>query len=639
MADENFLRPICKGWANKIEAAKRKKEDWQKIADECMRFFCAASGWMWKPEYSKDIFPEGYAPTFRLTIAKAFELVALFGPNLYWRNPVRTVKPKKKLEVPIEALGNPVDPLIQQTYQAIQASASQESANSELVSQLTSLWLNYTPDEQPNGGLKSDAQLAITDALIKGRGCLISEIYHMPGSDKNLTGSFYLSPDDLFIDPDATSMADAKWIAVRCVEPIWEIERKYNLPDGALKKYGNTETYAGASERNGSYDGDNQKKKGESYDAGTYYKIWSKGGVGHRLTGTNSQYKEIFDQFGDYAYMAIMEGGGDYPLNLSPDMVQMDLESVAQALSWPIAFWRDDRWPVANVDFYPQPGSPWPIAPLAPGLGELKFINLVMSHLCTRIVNSSRTFIATPQSVREEIESLYKKGSDLCVFPVPQIVDQTGRAIVEFLQVPPVNMDIWNIVDRVMQMFDKRVGLNELYYGMNPGAASRTAEDAAIKRQSLNVRPDWMASCVEDWMTECARLENIAMHHFVTPNDVVDVMGVAGAQLWQTYITSQPIETVLRETVVGIEAGTARKPNKDRDVANISQALPIFMPVLQQYATTTGDSRPINIMLRQWADANDFEAKGLEVGPWMPPMPPPGMMPPPVPEGAPPSQQ
>ena len=234
-----------------------------------------------------------------------------------------------------------------------------------------------------------------------------------------------------------------------------------------------------------------------------------------------------------------------------------------------------------------------------------------------------------PKALKDEFEKLFKNGEDLAVFGVEQdFVANAGTKVADFLTQPQVNMDAWQIIDRVAQMFDKRVGLSDLMYGYNPGAASRTAEDANIKRSALSVRPDHMLAQVEEWQTEVANLEHVCTQMFITPNDVVGRMGSEGAMLWERVIMSRNIDDVLRDTQIGIEAGTSRKPNKDTDSANITQALQIFMPVMQAWSQMTGNPDTLNAMITEWGKANDMDTSGM----MLPAPPPPQPMPGPPPE-------
>jgi hypothetical protein len=44
---------------------------------------------------------------------------------------------------------------------------------------------------------------------------------------------------------------------------------------------------------------------------------------------------------------------------------------------------------------------------------------------------------------------------------------KTITEIVQFLQHPPFNGDIWKVIEAVAEQFDRRVGLTELMYGQS----------------------------------------------------------------------------------------------------------------------------------------------------------------------------
>ncbi len=77
------------------------------------------------------------------------------------------------------------------------------------------------------------------------------------------------------------------------------------------------------------------------------------------------------------------------------------------------------------------------------------------------------------------------------------------------MQHPEVNGDIWKLISAVEEMFDKRVGLNELMYGEEGSTQIRSAQEASIRNQNMSVRPDDMSKQVEQWMSEVAAKEAI----------------------------------------------------------------------------------------------------------------------------------
>lgn len=615
------LAPLCMAWLGKVQEGVRGKKMFNDVADQCMGFYRGSVGFMWENDFMRKYIGTMMAPTFKITVAKAFELVALFGPTLYWRNPQRMVKPRKTLQLdPGLFMGmDPSGILAQQMAMQQQ----QESVVDKAVAGVLELYLNYTPQEQPGGGLATHASAAITEALVKGRGCCWPRPYFMPGSERVMTGCFYDSVDNLIIDPDATSLETAKWIAQRCVQPVWEVERTFGLPDGTLKGKGNYESADSQGSRDTQPWSAVDRQAGKTFDLITYYKVYSKGGVGFRLGGQQKLDDELgtaMDQaIGDYAYIVVAPGV-PYPLNAPTQFLsQMTDAEVARRFAWPAEFWRDDKWPVSVLDFYRAPNSSWPIAPLAPGLGELAMINILTSRLANHIWWNTRAIVGMNGSIPEGTEQKLKSGNDIVTYHFKNANESPEKAMV-FAKIPEINQDMYKGLEYYSANFDKRTGLSDLLYGMNPGGVqSRTAEDVATKREMVSIRPDYMAGKVEDWMGELADMERIAAATFVKGQDLDGLYGVAERFVWERFIQSDTPEIIARGMRATVAANSMRKPDKQRDVQNVNQLLPIAMPIMQGYWQMTGDPRGINSLIGLWGKTMDQEVGDIMLPPTAPP--------------------
>lgn len=640
-----FLRPLVNGWLGKIELAKRARQPWAETAKECMAFFSEPTGFMWDPKYEGRFWSKTVqAPKFQLTIAKAFELVAIFGPTLWSNVPYRSVQPKRLPEIPLELLGLTPDPQMQmmaqqnpQMQQMLQQQMMQMqmqqqqfqqqqamlNAEDKTVAGLMEMWLNYTPIEQAGGGLEIHGEAAVTEALIKGRGLLMPKPYKMPGSKRTLTGCFHKTVDDLFIDPDATNVEDAQWIAIRWVQPWWVAEERFQLPPGTLRRSGTLESAFSEGSRWDDPLSSARRMAGQTHDLVEYYEVWSKAGCGARLTNVETPVGQRLEEVvGKYAY-CVVAPSVPFPLNAPSERFRSGASDaeVRAMFSWPVPTWTDDRWPVAMLDFYRKPNCLWPVPPMAPGLGELKFLNVMISHMCNRIWSSSRDFIAVPKHAYEELREILESGADQTILPLNEQTAQNGdiTRLVSFLQQPPTNMDTWRIIEAVSELFDRRVGLTDLLYGMNPGNTQpRSAEEVSTKRSMVSVRPDYMAKKVEQWSSEAARMEAFCARFFVTGEDVEGRVGPFGRMLWERYIMSSDVERVVREMQYTVAAGSARRPNKDRDVANIGQFITQFGQVLAQHGQMTGDMTAVNGMIKIWGKGADMDVSEL----MLPPPPP-----------------
>lgn len=609
------LAPLIKVWSAGIKAAGKSRRSWESTAEVCSQFYSGSMGFMWEKDFRRKHMGGLPSPQFQITIAKSFELVSVVGPTLLWREPGRLVSGYEKMDIPPEVHAllqgiNPQDPQFQQVAQQVAMQEQQERAEQEARNSLMQAYLNYSHREQPGGGLKFDSHIAIIDALVKGRGCIRVDRYMPPGNTGELTGGFYMNVDDLFIDPDCTrpNLSNAKWIAIRHVEPHWEVERRFGWPDGSLKGKSANESKQSAAAN--TYDG-MFARKSDTNDLCVWYEIFSRCGVGTRFKqNVMPQWHQAFeDSVGDNAYLCIMKNV-DEPLNLRSEWLEnAEMEQVGPALSWPIPFDGDNRWPVAMLDFWHNPGSAWPLAPLAMGLGELMFMNIFISSLADRVYRSGLSKIAIRSELAEDCVSKLMSLSHEVVELNPTIATNINEMI-SYLEYPQVNFDVFRMLEYVSSMFDKRVGLMELLYGLNPGGkVSRTASDAKIKGEAVSVRPEHMAEQVASWQTEIANLERIAAGDGVKGETLMPLLGTSGAGLWDKLITQADPAVYMRQMRSRIEADSIRKPNRAKANENLTQMAAYTMPLLQWYAAQTGNTEPLNAFLQTLGKAVDQEVE------------------------------
>lgn len=620
--DYEFLRPLCTAWLAKMEQAKRARKDWKGVADDCMMFYSQSAQAMWDPTYSKKFWKGVKAPRFRITINKAFEMVAVFGPNLMWEIPHRKVEPKKAVPIPPGLFGD--DPQVQVLVQQMMMHQQQEDARDKIVSHLMASWLNYTPREQPAGGLESHSERAKIDALIKGRGCLAVRPYKMPGSDRQLTGSFYVDPFDLYLDPDFNSVDECRWMAIRHIEPHYEVEERFQLPRNSLRNRATLESSWSYSERLTDDEAASRRQAGQTADNIIWYEIYSKGGVGCRSTSMESSIRDHLEEVvGRYAYIAVCPDV-PYPLNMPSEKIRSGSvtdDEVREAFQWPVPFWRDDRWPVEMLDFYHNPSSAWPIAPMAPGLGELKLLNFLVSWMANRTWKSSRDFWAVASPHVEHYREYLLNGEDQAIVPTPLDVDDLDKAI-KVLQQPETRQDLSELIQFVSDMFDKRVGLTAPAYGLNAdGTQNRTAEETLAKSRAVNVRPESMQKKVVGWQSRIAQSEAFVTRMFVGGNDVLPLVGPIGAHLWEQHVSGADIELITRQFQYTIEASSIRRPNRDRDIGNYQTVLAQFMPIVQQYGQSSGNYEPFNYLMQKWAEYHDADLDGAAIPSPEPPTP------------------
>jgi hypothetical protein len=194
-----------------------------------------------------------------------------------------------------------------------------------------------------------------------------------------------------------------------------------------------------------------------------------------------------------------------------------------------------------------------------------------------------------------------------------------GEAIDQFISSvkrQPLNMDVWRMVEIMSASFDKAVGLTDLMYGLNPGGkVTRTAADANIKGEAVAVRPEFMASRVEEWQSDIANVERIAAGYSVEGPTLKPLLGPFGSELWTELITKADPDVYFREMTIMIEAGSTRRPNKAREAQNMQQMSAFMLPVAQWYAGTTGNTEPLNSLIRAIGKSIDQDTSSWEYPP------------------------
>jgi len=633
------LRQITSTWVDKLKAAMDYKKPFSEDAKEAGMFFDGDHNWMWKDSYSRG--ERGYnssiaPPSFRMQLNKVFELVEIFGAVIYHRNPVRTVTVMEHPNLPPDAFGidptQPMDPnaLTPEQQQLLGMAQEQQSAQKKraIASQLLNAYLNWTPQELD---LKRQAKKVVNEALIKGMGVFWTELVTLPtsGDDQErplrMVGSYYDTVDNLLIDPDFDNMDDMLWCARKCVKPLLEVAETYGIPPDELRKH------LEDSKSRLSKEPKNTKKK-QTNELLTYYKIWSKTGIGDRFKDSPKENRGVFDNLGPHVYLIVCEGI-PYPLNLPPEVMQEPVDeqlgfpqSIVTRTAWPVPYYADTQgWPFTPLYFHPKPGYAWPISHIRPGIGELRLLNWAMSFLATRIATSCETMVAVQkaadQTLKDQILAPSEGG-----FKIVELSELVGRRIEDVMSVfqfPQVTRDLYDIIQSVGEMFAQRTGLSELVYGYTRNQF-RSAAEANIKQENISVRPDSMANDLEDAMSLLARRESLAARWLLEPQDITPVLGPLGALAWSQNVSSQSLVALTRDFLYRVEAGSARKPNKATKVEQMQLSVQTLGPILSGLVGS-GIVGPFNALIRDWAESLDINAE-----PYLVPEPqPPAAAPPP----------
>lgn len=602
----SLLGPIVSQWMARIEAAKTSKQRFDMIAKLCRQFFGSSAKAMWEEDFRKEFYPTLEAPTFQINLNKAFELVAVIGPSLFWKNPERKVQ---SYQLPDQTqIAQLLGVQEEEVLQAAQQAQAMEQAIKNIRNSLAGLVLDYTQREQP-GTLKSEVEQCITEFLLTGLGLIWTESYEHPGTGEILTKNVYGSVDDLQIDPDCkrSDWSDSRWISVCHYDPVWVVERKFGYPPGYLMGRG---TRISAEYRSAIGDQDSNNKYCDMIE---WHEVWSTGGIGARIGGVDAQRSQFLDAaVGDNCYLCLTKNV-PHPLNLPPAMLANgSVEEVKEAVKWRTQgfgaiheVWMDGRWPCTPLKSYPVPGSPWPLAPLAPGLGYLISMNIIMVSKLNQAWDQRREIIGVAAEVRDTVMAAIKSDDSPAIIPINAAIGKPINELIQKLERGTSQDDLLMWMEYLGNEFAKATGLMDIHYGLTRTQA-RVSSDIDSKNQAASIRPEKMREDIVDWVIKFSTSELWLAAQYIEGKQLVTLLGQWGAIAWDNLVKALPLEELIREMSCFIDAKDISRPDHARDLDGLNYLANPFMQIAVPYAQQTGDPGPLNAFLALWMEAMDL---------------------------------
>lgn len=618
-----FLGPLTKVWVERIESSIAAKKRFRKIADQCREFYHGTAGFMWSDAHNQEYFKGKLPkPKFQINLNKAFEYVSLVGPSLFWKYPHRkVVSQKTEISLRPEMFGDPQNPYVQQAFQAEVAKEQQQLILSEAANQRMATYLNWSQREFPGGGLMQHARTAIIDALLTGAGCVWPGTYTR--GDATYTKSEYDSIDNLFVDADCHDplWETAGYVIRRHVQPVWQVERMFGFKRGYLAHKGNWKS----SEQKSREKVDGVK---QTFDMLEWWEVWSKVGTGPRSNNlSHEMLNHMDDMYGDNVYLCICKDL-EHPLNMHQEaMFHESPEEIGERLKWRCPnygrvneVWKDGRWPVEVLSFYSVPNSPWPLAPMSPGLGELIAMNVLTSAYVDITWENRKQIIAYLKSAEAAVKEAITSDESFVQVGLNDAMHKSISEAVQILNRPSGSNDILEALAMLDANFNRRVGLNELLYGESRTQV-RVAADIRERSAMTSVRPNKMADDVAEWMSSFATVEMFLAAQHVEGRSLVHLIGEYQAMQWDMWRQSLPVEQLMLESKSQVTASEIRRPDKERDTANIQSLQQWYLPLAQSYAQDTTNTNPLNAVLDLVGESIEMDTSGLQLEGWQPPPP------------------
>lgn len=319
-----------------------------------------------------------------------------------------------------------------------------------------------------------------------------------------------VSPFDVYVDPDATSIEDAKWIAQRVRRPLMDVrsDQRYNRQarmDAAATQYNKWSSHE-------------ERPRASQDDKDAYVDVW-----------------EFYDI--KRATMSVFANGCDgFLVNPSP---------MPYAFGHPFVMLRNYDVP---EHFYP--------------MGELEAIEPLQYEL-----NATRTQMMNHRK-RFSRKWLYKETafdgpgrdaleSDEDNVMVPVISDEPLQAVVQAMPAIVNPPDMYNITNQIMQDMDRISGVAEFMRG-GASEINRTATEAAMMQDAMNARTSDKLAEVERAIASAAkRLIGLAQQ-FLTGEHVARVVGSMAMPIWVNFDR----DYILGEFDFEVEAGSTQPVNE-----------------------------------------------------------------------------
>lgn len=320
-----------------------------------------------------------------------------------------------------------------------------------------------------------------------------------------------VSPWDVFVDPEATSLDDAAWIAQRIVRTLNEVraDKRYNA---AARRRVEPDSVS----RTGSYADQQDKKRDPECDRVT---VWEYYDLKHRTV------------------CVFAEGSDDY---------LVDITKMPYAFGHPFEMLRN----------YEIPDEIYPIGDLE----QLLPLQLELDKTRSQLMNHRRK-LARKYLYKEEAfgpDGLSALESDEDNTMVPVVSDLPfDQILVPMPTDGGMDAQLYQYSDVIESDMDKVSGVNEYARGATP-EMKRTATEAAIIQDAANARAADKLAVIENSVGKIARKLVQLGQQFLTGDQVARVVGANNAVLWVPYT----YDDIMGEFDFDVEGGSTQPNNE-----------------------------------------------------------------------------
>ena len=664
---EELLKNIADFWLRQFEAAKKAKNTYfAKTAGKLWKFLGASWTDLYTfvdPQERQDYqFPDADQSFYKGRINLSAKYVAVMGPYVNARVPHRLVTPdrpplpqellnlalqQQAIAAQAQAMGQPM-PMLSDTLAAIAEAAPNQQLlqiRDQVRAFLIQWLLQWLPEQY---GLVRESKMAVIEALVKGMG--IVWLARTDGPTGEIPISEYDSIDHYFLDGDCKRRRDAGFIFRKRREATWRVAEKYGVSAEKLRA-AHKSNWARASEEaaTSTEPTDPDAKR----DICEYVEVWSRVGLGQRFYDSGDKMKEVQDaleEFGPYVHLAVMEGV-PHPLNLPPHLFEdpLDRTAIERAIRWPIETYEDlaNPWPCNVLEFIPYADNPYAQSPLEPALPLQVFLDHIYAFVMGAIRRRSKSTVVTSDEMERAFREAITYGLDM------EVVVKTGgvsgaklNELFHVIDYGKINPDLWTIIPIVEHAFEEMTGLTPLLSHGGVGATQpRSATEMAERSERAQSRPDEYADCVEAWQSAISKSEAVMTRLYVGSEVVAPLFGEEVPQVdgpdgepivydstdpasiealhtqlgplsrqWGVLVNTNDPAVAAGEFSYTVEAGSGRRKNRQKQVADLQSIGQMVVPFLTQVYTQTGIPTAVHGWIRMMGEALDVDVTEFVAG-------------------------
>lgn len=295
-----------------------------------------------------------------------------------------------------------------------------------------------------------------------------------------------VSPMDMFVDADATSMTDMRWIAQRIRRPISEVK--------ADKRYNKAAREAVTMMAVSRYSDDPSRRKVHDKNAG-YAEIWE---YYDTITKTMSVFTENGDQF------------------------------LIKPMRMPYSFGH----PFVMLRDYDVPDNFYPIGELEAIEPLQKELNETRTQMMNHRKRYSRKYLYKESAFDQLGRTALESEEDNVMVPV--ITDEALSNVLTPLPATITPPEFYNQSNMIIADIDRISGVSEFMRG---GASEirRTATESSLLQDAANARTADKLATVELAVAEVAKRLVALTQQFMTGEQVARITTKSGEQVWITY--------------------------------------------------------------------------------------------------------